>query len=191
MRTQEDLFGETVPLPVMSQGGATVVVLEAWLNDSAPSPMWKAGYDFLRARGMRHRYAALVVWLSLSKDDRGEIKTRDDFANLMGVSRQTTYQWEERQPVREWAAVLQVMRLQGSRLAEVDERTYTSAAGLDSSASDRKLYYQRAGVWEERVGVRPVDTEDGPAGYEDVTDGEIEAIRDALAAEAAGGSEAG
>ncbi|RLC80096.1 MAG: hypothetical protein DRJ03_22315 [Chloroflexi bacterium] len=187
---QKDLFDEEMPLPVISQGGITTWALEAWLDDDAPSPMWKAGYDFLRSKGVRHRYAALAVWLSLSRDDRGEIETRDDFANLMGVARQTTYQWEERQPVREWAAVLQVMRLQGSRLAEVDERTYTSATGLDSSAADRKLYYQRAGVWEERVGVRPVDTEDGPTGYEDVTDGEVEAIEKALAAEAAGGGAA-
>ncbi len=191
MREQADLFGEAAPLPILSQGGITVAALEAWLDDGAPSPMWKAGYDFLRARGVRHRYAALAVWLSLSRDDRGEIKTRDDFAKLMGVSRQTTYQWEERQPVREWAAVLQVMRLRGSRLADVDWATYQRAIGEDTTAADRRLYYQRAGVWEERVGVRPVDTEDGPAGYGDVTDGEIEAIREALAREAAGGGEAG
>lgn len=189
MRIQKDLFDEETPLPVMSQGATTVDVLGAWLDDGARKPEWKAGYDFLRARGVRHRYAALAVWLSLSRDDRGEIGTRDDFANLMGVSRQTTYQWEERQPVRDWAAVLQVMRLRGSRLAEVDEATYVAAKAAGSSASDRKLYYQRAGVWEERVGVRPVEAEDGPAGYEDVTDGEVEAIEKALAAEAAGGSE--
>jgi hypothetical protein len=45
------------------------------------------------------------------------------------------------------------MRMRGARLAEVDEQTYLAAAGEGSSATDRKLYYQRAGVWEENVGV--------------------------------------
>jgi DNA-binding XRE family transcriptional regulator len=177
-------------MPAQSHGTTTVDALEEWFDETA-SPSWKEGYDFLKSRGVRHRYAALAVWLSLSTDDRGDIQTREDFARLMGVSRSTTYDWEKKHPVREWAQALQVMRLRGARLAEVDERTYRAAISANGSATDRKLYYQRAGVWEDRVGVRPVDPDDGPAAYEDVTDEEAEAIRRALAEEAAGGSQAG
>lgn len=187
MASQAPLF-DGVILPDQSAGTTTVDALEEWF-DQAAEPSWKEGYDFLKSRGVRHRYAALAVWLSLSSDDRGDIQTRDDFARLMGVSRSTTYDWEKKQPVREWAEKLQVMRLRGARLAEVDERTFLAATSVEGSASDRKLYYQRAGVWEDRVGVRPVDPGDGPAGYEDISDDELAAIEEALAEAAAGRGE--
>ena len=125
--------------------------------------MWVDGYQALRALGVRHYYASLAVWLSLSRDDRGEVRTREDFARLMGVSRSTTYQWEERKPIREWAEWLRLRRLCGHRLAEVDERTYLAAAGEDSSASDRKLYYQRSGVWEDQSRLTLVGDEEADA----------------------------
>lgn len=130
-----------------------LVELERWMREEAPSG-WLDGYLFLRARGVRYRDAMLATWLSLRTDDRGDVRTRDDFARLMGVARATTYGWEGRRPeIRQWAELLQVMRMRGARLAEIDERTFEAAVGEESSASDRKLYYQRAGVWEESVGV--------------------------------------
>ena len=127
--------------------------LVRWMKEEA-APAWLEGYLFLRARGVRYRDAMLAVWLSLRTDDRGEVRTRGDFARLMGVARATTYGWEGRRPeVRQWAELLQVMRMRGARLAEVDERTFWAAVDEEGSATDRKLYYQRAGVWEESVGV--------------------------------------
>lgn len=164
----------------------TVGELRAWLEVHASAP-WLEGYLFLRAQGVRHRDAMLATWLSLATDDRGDIPTREAFAELMGVSRAATYTWESRRPeIRVWAEKLQVLRLRGSRLAEVDERTYEAAAGADGSAADRKLYYQRAGVWEDVERLRLVGAEDGPVEYVDVTEAELEAIRHALKGEGGG-----
>jgi len=125
--------------------------LERWMREEAP-PAWFDGYLFLRAKGVKGHDALLATWLSLGKDDRGEINSRENFARLVGRSRATTYLWEGRRPqIRRWAELLQVMRLRGSRLAEVDEATFMAA--VRGGAADRKLYYQRAGVWEEDVGL--------------------------------------
>ena len=69
-------------------------------------------------------------------------------------------------------------------MAKVDERTYKAAKGKESSASDRKLYYQRAGVWGEESTLHVVGAGEGPVEYVDVTGEELGAIRDALAKEA-------
>jgi len=146
---QDALFGE-VEEPTERER-VSLEALERWLASDAP-PAWLDGYLFLRAKGVRYRDAMLATWLSLGKDDRGEVHSREDFAHVMGVSRATTYAWEGRRPqIRRWAELLQVMRLRGSRLAEVDEATFLAAKG--GTAADRKLYYQRAGVWEEDLGL--------------------------------------
>jgi len=153
----KDLFGEQVE----EWERVTLAQIEAWLRAEAPSPAWLDGYLWLRGRGVRYRDAMLATWLSLRRDDRGDVATRSDFARLMGVQRSTTYCWEGRRPeIRQWAELLQVMRMRGARLAEVDERSYSSAAGDKSTAADRKLYYQRAGVWEEDLGLRLVEDEE-------------------------------
>jgi len=184
-QAQPDLFGE------IRRAGRPVNVeaLEQWMEAEASA--WLDGYRFLRAQGVRHRYALLAVWLSVSGDDRGDIKTRGDLADLMAVSRATTYGWEAKQPVQKWAELLRLRRMCGARLAEVDERTYGKAIDEESSASDRKLYYQRAGVWEDERRLHLVGAEEGPVAYTDVSDGEIEAIRQALIAQAEGGGEEG
>lgn len=187
---QGDLFGGALTVPQASQAGTvTVPAIEEWLQGR---PEWLEGYLFLRSKGVRYRDAMLAVWLSLSKDDRGEVATRDEFAKIMGVSRASTYEWETKRPeIRQWAEFLQVQRLRGMRLAEVDEAAYQAAISEKGTASDRQLYYKRAGVWEDRVGVRPVDPDDEPVGMVDVTDEEFEAIRAALACAVESGSEAG
>ncbi len=149
MVQQAELFEEIAP----ARERVLLAELLRWMKEEA-SPAWLEGYLFLKARGVRYRDAMLAVWLSLAKDDRGEVETREEFARLMGVARATTYGWEARRPeIRQWAELLQVMRMRGMRLAEVDERTYWAAVNEEGSATDRKLYYQRAGVWEESVGV--------------------------------------
>lgn len=169
----------------------TLTALEEWLRDEAP-PAWMEGYLLLRAQSVRYRDAMLATWLSLSTDDRGDVRTREDLANLMGVARATTYQWEGRRPaIRDYAEMLRVMRLRGAKLAEVDQRSYNAAVAIESSASDRKLYYQRAGVWDDESTLHVVGKDDRPVEYTNVTGEELEAIRQALAQEAARGSQAG
>ena len=185
--------GEQLELfePVEPGERLTLETWESWLDEHSPSPLWYEGYWLLRARGVRFRYAALAVWLSLRSDDRGEIQTRSDFANLMGVGRRTTYDWEKRQPVRKWEEMLRLLRLRGSRLAEVDEQTYQAAISEKGGSSDRRLYYQRAGVLDELHTLQLVGADKGPVEYVDVTEGELEAIRQALVEEAARGGAAG
>jgi hypothetical protein len=168
----------------------TAAEVETWLTTKA-KPIWLAEYEYLRTQGLRHYEAVLSVWLSLSKDDRGNVQTRDDLARVLGVARATTYEWEAKHPqIREQAEALQVRRLRGSRLADVDERTYQAAIAVAGTAKDRQLYYQRAGVWEEAQRVRVVgDDDDQP--YADVTEGEIEAIRRALSGKDSGGGTPG
>lgn len=161
--------------------------------------MWLDGYMTLTSRGVPYREAMLAVWLSLSKDDRGSLKTRDDFARFMGVSRQVTYQWEwghvkrgkGESRVRQYAELLQVMRMRGERLAEVDEVTYKKAVRRGSTVSDRTLYYQRAGVWKQAIDLHHMGADEGPIDYVDVTQAELDAIRQALANETSGGGPSG
>jgi len=142
MVTQQNLFTTD------ADHRMTATEFQTWLA-SATEP-WVDGYLQLRQQGVAYRDAVLATWLSLRRDDRGGIKTRDDLANLLGVSRVTTYQWEARRPeIREYVERLHIARLRGERMAEVDEATYQAAVAADSSAADRKLFYQRAGVWDE------------------------------------------
>lgn len=128
---------------------ATLDSVEQWLVEQ--SPTWVDEYLFLRSQKIPYRYALLAVWLSLKRDDRGEIKTREDLANLFGVSKQTTYEWEAKHPeIREqYVKQLLLRRMGGSRLAEVDQMTYKRAIAADGTHNDRKLFYQRAGVYDE------------------------------------------
>ena len=168
-----------------------LATLESWLHDTAP-PVWLEGYLLLRAQGVGYRDAMLATWLSLSTDDRGDVPTREDFANLMGVARATTYQWEGRRPIiRDYAEMLRVMRLRGANLAAVDGRTFAAAVSSESSASDRKLYYQRAGVWDDATTLHVMGKEDGPVEYVDVTGEELDAIRQALVQKATGSGQEG
>ena len=152
--------------------------LEAWI-DSLPAKLkasWAEGYLYLRTvRGASPHDAMLAVWMSVASFDRGDLKSRDDFSAFIGVSRAVTYQWERRRPqIRAWVEELQFMRLHGARLAEVDERTYLAAIGESGAASDRKLYYERAGVLKSEGKLKLVggDKEDGdePLGIQVIGD---------------------
>lgn len=153
-----------------------LATIEAWLQDR---PLWLDGYLYLRAKGVRYRDAMLAVWLSLGKDDRGDVKTRADFANLLGISRATTYHWETHRPIQRWAEALLLIRLRGSRLAEVDEATYDAAIAETGAAGDRRLYYQRARVLEETTRLLFDEAQD-PLDFEDISDDELEAVEAAL-----------
>jgi hypothetical protein len=173
--------------------------LEAWI-DALPDKSkaaWVEGYLYLRTvHGASPHDAMLAVWMSVASYDRGDLKSRDDFSAFIGVSRAVTYQWERRRPqIREWVEELQFMRLHGARLAEVDERTYLAAIGTDGSASDRKLYYERANVLKAEGKLKLVggDKEDGdsPIEFVNVTDAELDEIRDALERQATSSGKAG
>jgi hypothetical protein len=130
MPAEQLSFLDGIVVPDRSEHGNVLIEeLERWLERDAPGPTWAEGYWILRKKGVPGRDAALVTWLSLGKDDRGEFDTREKFAQgVMGVSRATTYDWEAKRPeVREWAEFLLMLRMRGSRLAEVDEATYGAA----------------------------------------------------------------
>ena len=169
---------------------------ESWLEEQA-SEWWLADYRFLRAQGWKGKDAFAIVWLSLRKDDRGELPTVEKLTDWLGVSRRWFYNRRgkfDNQPgpgQNLWdvtAEHLQLRRLRGARLAQVDEVTFSKAAAMDeSTARDRELYYKRAGVWQEESRVQLVGDGGGPVDFVGVSDEEVDAIREALQAEAAGG----
>ena len=137
--------------------------IERWLGQRTPA--WREGYDFLIASqpGIRYYDALLAVWLSVSKKDRGKLKTQQEFADFVGVSRAVTYQWMSRRPeILEWARELVELRFSSTRVADVDERTYQKASGTKSSPAWVKLFYQRAGILMEEMGLHHMGADDGP-----------------------------
>lgn len=120
------------------------------------------GYLALRANGWAWREALCIVWMSLGRDDRGSLATVGDLCDFLGVSRMWFYEHKARyadEPAPGlnawdwWAERLQLARLRGSRLAEVDEATFRRAVSAEGKAADRELYYKRAGVLVQRTEV--------------------------------------
>ena len=159
--------------------------VERWLIRSRPA--WREGYDYLMATkaGIRYYDALLAVWLSVSKDDRGTLETRDDFARFIGVSRAVTYQWQDRRPeILVWARELVEHRFDNSKIAAVDGRVIQKATARSTTVPWVRLFYERAGLLKASFNLHHMGAEDGPVEYVDVTDGELDAIRDALQREA-------
>lgn len=166
--------------------------IERWLGKVKAA--WREGYDFLMATqpGIRYYDALLAVWLSVSKRDRGHLRTQEDFADFIGVSRAVTYQWMKRRPeILEWAQELVELRFNSTRVADVDERVYQKAAGLKSTPAWVRLFYQRAGKLTEALDLHHMGEDGGPVEYTDVTKDELERIRSALVGEAQGGGAPG
>jgi hypothetical protein len=144
-------------------GRRDVTVLERWLEEGSggEGPDWfLEGYRSLRARGWAAREAFCIAWLSLGRDDRGELGTVAELCDFLGVSRMWFYEHKARydnEPVRGqnawewWAERLQLERLRGSRLADVDEAVYRRAVSEEGKAADRELFYKRAGVLVQRT----------------------------------------
>lgn len=152
--------------------------VERWLSKARAA--WRDGYDYLMATKPDLKYydALLAVWLSCGKDDRGSVKTREDFADFIGVSRAVTYQWQDRRPeILEWVQELVELRLGGSRLADVDERTYQKAQARNGTPADRRLFYERAKVLGAslRVKVSGDEDDDTPVAV-DLSDAKLERI---------------
>jgi hypothetical protein len=148
---------------------------------------WAEGYQKLRALGVRWTYAAYASWKAIHRDDRGGIRTVKEFSRWLGRSESTIYQWPQRAPIDDWAKYLRTDYFL-DRMAEVDQRTYEVAVSEDGSATDRKLFYQRSGVWDDERTLHLVGDDDGPIEYTDVTERELDAIRRALTTEAESGS---
>lgn len=163
----EDLVDEPAEDPVV-QGEA-----EGWLrelvgeeahqsggaHENGRGQFFAEGYLVLRASGWKWREAFCIAWLSLGRDDRGELGTVGELCGFLGVSRMWFYEHKARydnEPVQGlnawewWAERLQLGRLRGQRLADVDEATFRRAASMEGKAADRELYYKRAGVLVQR-----------------------------------------
>jgi len=158
--------------------------VERWLGQR---PAWREGYDFLMATkaGIRYYDALLATWLSVGKDDRGTLQTRDDFARFIGVSRAVTYQWQERRPeILDWARELVELRFDSSKIAAVDGRVIQKATARKTTTQWVRLFYERAGLLKTSFNLHHTGAEGGPIEYVEVSDGELDAIRDALQREA-------
>lgn len=152
--------------PKKSQGQ-----VERWLGQARPA--WREGYDYVMATkaGAQYYDALLAVWLSVGKDDRGKLRTRDDFAAFVGVSRAVTYQWQVRRPeILEWARELVELRFGGTRLASVDDNVYRKAISRNSTPAWARLFYERGGVLRQVLGLHHMGPDDGPVQIEDVKD---------------------
>lgn len=132
---------------------------EEWLEGLQPSltgpQFFLESYLSLRSVGWSWREAFCIGWLSLGRDDRGSLATVGDLCDFLGVSRMWFYEHKaryEHEPAEGlnawdwWAERLQLARLKGQRLAEVDEAVYNRAVSGDGKAADRELYYRRARV---------------------------------------------
>lgn len=171
---------------------------EQWLAEQ-PCGWWMDDYRYLRSQRWSWKDALSIVWMSLRRDDRGELQKVEELTNWLGVSRQWFYGRRRKfdnQPavgLNLWdvlAEQLQLRRLRGSRLAAVDEVTFEKAVGEDTTARDRELYYKRAGVLQNEQRIQLVGGGGGPIEFEDVSDDDLETIRDALS-EAGSGGETG
>ena len=120
---------------------------EEWILSEVPNSWFEEAYLFLRAEvGMKPKQCFYAAWLSVGKDDRGNMKTHSDVADLLAVNRGTLYDWRTKHGLDDWAEILRRMRMRGTQLAEVDKATYQAATRLDGKSTDRRLYYERAGV---------------------------------------------
>lgn len=159
-------------------------------------------YMALRANGWGWREAFCIAWMSLGRDDRGGLNSVSDLCDYLGVSRMWFYEHKakyENEPAQGlnawdwWAERLQLARLRGHRLAEVDEATFKRAISGDGKAADRELYYKRAGVLVQRSEVSA--TVGQVVDVAALTDDELDAIlasnRKALAVDDEDDGEAG
>ncbi len=196
-----DVNSQCAHLEARSPSGVLLVRgAESWL-EAQESEWWLEDYRLLRQQGWKWKDAFCITWLSLRKGDRGTLPTVESLADWLGISRRWFYNRRAKfdgQPgpgQNLWdvtAEHLQLRRLRGSRLAEVDQVTFEQAAsGEKSTARDRELYYKRAGVWTDEKRVQITGDGGGPVDFTDVSDEELEAIRAALQNDAAGGREAG
>jgi hypothetical protein len=196
-----DVNSQSAHFEDRSPSGALLMrAAERWLEDQA-SEWWLEDYRVLRQQGWKWKDAFCITWLSLRKGDRGTLPTVESLADWLGISRRWFYNRRAKfdgQPgpgQNLWdvtAEHLQLRRLRGSRLAEVDQVTFEQAASAEkSTARDRELYYKRAGVWTDEKRVQVVGDGGGPVDFTDVSDEELEAIRAALQSDAVGGGETG
>lgn len=171
MTTQGALVGFEEMIDDVVVGGTGQGEVEAWLRALAPAGsmgepkenrFFLESYLGLRAHGWEWREALCIGWMSLGRDDRGELRTVADLCDFLGVSRMWFYEHKARydnEPAQGlnawdwWAERLQLLRLRGSRLAEVDEAVYRRAVSGEGKAADRELYYKRAGVLVTRTEV--------------------------------------
>jgi len=119
--------------------------VEAWVD--AAGGRFEEAYRYMRtATGWRPGPCFVAAWLSLHKDDRGELATFGKLAEWLGVSRQTVYKWRGTYRLDEWAEQMRLLALRGDKLGNVDRVTYEQAIKGESPVDARRLYYQRVGV---------------------------------------------
>ena len=103
-------------------------------------------YWQIRGLGYTCRQAMIGAWLSLGSRQRGPVRNTQQLADLLGCHvREIQREIRDRAPLRDVAENIRA-RYWRDRIADVDEATYRDAIAPMSSAADKKLAYQRAGV---------------------------------------------
>jgi hypothetical protein len=125
-------------------------VWQAWV-EQVGGRFQEAFYILRAVTDFDPRSCLVGAWLSLSKDDRGELDTQEKLANFLGVRRQSIYRWRMNDDLDEWAVLLRRMFLQGEQLGEVDRVMYQQAIDPEAPIDSRRLYYQRAGVLPQEI----------------------------------------
>jgi DNA-binding transcriptional regulator YiaG len=164
------------------RGKALVVALELYLDEH---PAWAEGMDYLISLGVQPDDAMLAVWYSLAKKDRG---TREQLAQRLGISRQVTYQWEERHTYPLGEAVLTIrdlgrmVRMQrvGQWVPDIERRLLLNATRADANAALIALALKYAGEITDEVTLHLQGKDDGPVEIirraDELSDDELAAI---------------
>ena len=119
-----------------------------------PDRLWEC-YHALRERNFTPQQSMCGAWAALGRKQRGKYTDRKHIAEILGVHVQTIAGWLSADaPLR---VLVDEMRATywHDRIADIDDAAYRDAIKDDSTAADKKLAYQRAGVLIGEDGASP------------------------------------
>lgn len=128
--------------------------LVAELKARGFAPRFWESYAQIRQRGYECRHAAVGAWLAIGNRSRGKTATQEQMGEMLGYSRR-----QVQRIAGELGALVNEIRMQWwqDRIPDVDDATYHAATGMDGTAADRKLAYQRARVSLAGEDAEPVE----------------------------------
>ncbi len=174
----------------------TMREIEDWI-EAAPEE-WRDPLRYFTANGLSKRDAMIAAWWSLGKDARkaGKFDTQQKLAAWLGISRarlstlEGRKHGEPRRDLREWGQLARVRRMNEFG-PDVDLALVGQLTEGEASAAHYALYYKITGLLTDETKLHLVGVADGPVEYADVSEAEINAIRQAMAEQAEVGSTPG